>query len=58
VFSGQIFDYARILEKSTKPKGNRVQIITNGGGHGIISSDALELNGLQLSSLSPQIIIT
>lgn len=44
-----LFDYARVLEKCIKPKGKRVQVITNGGGYGILSADALELNSLELA---------
>ncbi|MEK6904737.1 MAG: CoA-binding protein, partial [Nanoarchaeota archaeon] len=47
-----LFDYARVLEKCVEPKGRRVQIITNGGGYGILSADALELNNLKLASMS------
>ena len=48
----EVFDYARILEKVIKPKGDRVQIITNGGGYGIIATDALLANELTLAELS------
>ncbi|MBI4159101.1 CoA-binding protein [Candidatus Woesearchaeota archaeon] len=47
-----IFDFLRIFEKNIKIRGNRVQIITNGGGHGVISSDAIIHNGLKLAELS------
>ncbi|MAG47827.1 CoA-binding protein [archaeon] len=47
-----MFDYARLLEKSMKPKGKRIQVITNGGGFGIITTDALVKNGLELATLS------
>ncbi len=36
----EVFDYMKIFEKlKVKPRGDRVQIITNGGGYGIITSD-------------------
>lgn len=39
----EMFDYLRIFEKvKTKPKKGRVQVITNGGGYGILTTDALE----------------
>jgi acetyl coenzyme A synthetase (ADP forming)-like protein len=38
----EVFDYLKIFEKlHVVPKGNRVQVITNGGGYGIILSDEL-----------------
>ncbi|MDO8555602.1 MAG: CoA-binding protein [Nanoarchaeota archaeon] len=49
-----VFDYARVLEKSLRPKGNRVQVITNGGGYGILSVDALEMNKLELAQFHPR----
>ena len=36
-----LFNYAKVIEKSVKPKGRRVQIITNGGGFGILATDNL-----------------
>jgi len=48
----EMFNYAKILEKSIIPKGDRVQIITNGGGYGILSADAVVKNNLKLAELS------
>ena len=45
----ELFDYARILEKGKKPKGNKVQIITNGGGPAVIAVDELVRRGLELA---------
>ncbi len=47
-----LFNYAKILEKCPKPKGPRVQIITNGGGFGILATDSLSTYGLQLKEPS------
>ena len=33
-----------------KPKGNRIVVITNGGGMGIIATDAAERNGLEMTT--------
>ncbi|MBS3147796.1 CoA-binding protein [Candidatus Woesearchaeota archaeon] len=45
----ELFDYMRIFEKTKqKPAGKRVQIITNGGGYGILTADACVRNGLSL----------
>ncbi len=49
----EMFDYLRIFEKvHIKPKGNRIQVITNGGGYGILSTDAVEHFGLQMAEPS------
>ena len=48
------FDYARVLEKSIKPKGEKVMIITNGGGYGILAADAVEKNKLKMASFQPR----
>lgn len=52
----EMFNYARILEKSIKPKGDKVQIITNGGGYGILCTDAILENNLKMSKLTNQTI--
>ncbi|QQG38638.1 MAG: CoA-binding protein [Candidatus Woesearchaeota archaeon] len=46
-----LFDVARTLEKCIKPKGDRVQIITNGGGYGIMATDAVIQNCLRMAQL-------
>jgi acetyl coenzyme A synthetase (ADP forming)-like protein len=35
------------------PKGNRVAVLTDGGGLGVLSADAIEAEGLSLAELSP-----
>lgn len=47
-----MFDYARVLEKCVKPKGKRVQVITNGGGYGIMTTDAIIKNNLKMAKMS------
>ncbi len=47
-----LYDFAKILEKSPKPKGRRVQVITNGGGFGILCIDGIDKNCLQTSKPS------
>ncbi|HZX19867.1 MAG TPA: CoA-binding protein [archaeon] len=51
-----LFNIARILEKEPLPKGNRVQIITNGGGFGIVTADQIIQNKLELAKLSKKTI--
>lgn len=47
-----LFDYARAFAKQPLPCGNRVAIITNGGGPGIMATDASVRYGLQISQFS------
>jgi acetate---CoA ligase (ADP-forming) len=49
-----MFDFAKILEKCIPPKGGKLQIITNGGGYGILAVDAASKNGTQLTELSKE----
>ena len=48
----QMFDWARALENCPLPKGNRIGILTNAGGPGVIAADSLEHHGLVLAQLS------
>lgn len=48
----QMFDWARALETCPLPKGNRIGILTNAGGPGVIAADSLEHHGLVLAQLS------
>jgi acetate---CoA ligase (ADP-forming) len=49
-----LFDYARAFAKQPLPRGNRVAIITNGGGPGIMATDAGVRYGLQISQFSEE----
>jgi acetyl coenzyme A synthetase (ADP forming)-like protein len=53
----QIFDFARVLSTQPAPKGNRVQIITDGGGYGVMTTDWLVKNGLSLAKMSAKTIM-
>jgi len=48
----ELFDMARALAGQPPAQGNRVGIITNGGGLGILLTDACEENGLEVPKLS------
>jgi len=49
----EVFDYMKIFEKvNIKPKGRNIQIITNGGGFGILSSDAIATLGMDMATMS------
>ena len=48
----EMFDIAMGMANLPLPKGNRVAIITNAGGPGIMAADACESNGLEVVELS------
>lgn len=50
----ELFDLAMAFSNQPLPAGNRVAIVTNAGGPGIILADACESNGLAVTSLSPE----
>src|SRR5262245_13633133 len=48
----EMFVYAQALAKQPMPKGNRVAVVTNAGGPGVLAADALEQLGMTLPHLS------
>ncbi|MFW9978804.1 MAG: acetate--CoA ligase alpha subunit [Candidatus Thorarchaeota archaeon] len=48
----ELFDVANVFDDMYLPKGNRVAIITNAGGPGILTTDACESMGLEIAKLS------
>ncbi|MDZ7616500.1 MAG: acetate--CoA ligase family protein [Patescibacteria group bacterium] len=52
----ELFDYAALYTTQPLPRGNRVAIITNAGGPGIMATDAAVRYGLKLAELSPATI--
>jgi acetyltransferase len=53
----EMFDVAEVLAKQNRlPKGPRLSIITNAGGPGVLTTDALIRTGGELASLEPETI--
>jgi len=50
----ELLDYATALAYQPPPRGERVAVVTNAGGPGILAVDALERAGLRLASLAPE----
>jgi acetate---CoA ligase (ADP-forming) len=50
----QMFQIAKLFERLPFPNGQRAQIITNGGGYGIITTDAIEKVGIQMAKMQKQ----
>jgi acetyl coenzyme A synthetase (ADP forming)-like protein len=51
----ELFDVAMLLANQPVPQGNRVAILTNAGGPGIMASDACSSRGLEIPKLSPEV---
>ena len=52
----QLFAAARILSSSRMPEGERLAILTNGGGPGVMAADSASENGVPLAQLSEKTI--
>ena len=52
----EIFDVAAALLRQPKPRGKRVGILSAGGGHAVMTTDACQKAGLQIATLSPATI--
>ena len=49
---GEMFDVAGLLARQPLPRGDRVAVLTNAGGPGILCADACEAAGLRIEPLS------
>lgn len=50
----EFFDLSLALSWENTPKGNKVTIISNAGGPGVISADAINSSSLELSEITPE----
>jgi acetyl coenzyme A synthetase (ADP forming)-like protein len=48
----ELFDVAALLAKQPVPRGDRVAIVSNGGGPGIICADTCQANGVQVPAFA------
>lgn len=53
---GELFDAAQILSHYRPPYGERLAIISNGGGAGVLAADALPGVGARLAALSAETV--
>jgi acyl-CoA synthetase (NDP forming) len=49
----EVFDFVKIFDQP-KPKGDRIGVITNGGGIGVLTTDCIESEGLVLAKFSDE----
>ena len=54
----EMFDVATLLANQPVPSGNRVAIVTNAGGLGILCADTCEANDLSVPELAPETVAT
>ena len=47
----EVFEFVKVFNQP-RPKGNRIAVITNGGGLGVLTADNIESEGLQLAAFS------
>lgn len=52
----ELFDYAQVFAAKKDLRGDRIAIVTNAGGPGIIATDMSENSGLQLASFTDETI--
>lgn len=52
----ELFDAVSTLDVGLRVQGDRLAILTNGGGAGVMAADALEARGGRLATLSPATI--
>ena len=50
----ELFDFAMAFSNQPVPRGDRVAIITNAGGPGILTADACESLGLEIAPLTEE----
>ena len=53
-----LFDYARAFGYLKPLRGDRIAIVTNAGGPGILATDAIERAGLSMARFNPERILT
>ncbi len=49
----ELFDFVKIFDQPL-PKGNRVGVITNGGGMGVLTADAINEEGMEIADFSAE----
>lgn len=52
----ELFDYAQAIASKKVPKGDKIAIVTNAGGPGIIATDMSEHSGLKLAKFSEETV--
>ena len=48
----EMFDWAKLLSMTNEPNDNRIAILSNAGGPGVIATDSVEQYGLRMANLT------
>ena len=51
----ELFAVAQLLTSQPVPRGDRVAIVTNAGGPGIMCADACQADGVDVPELPPEV---
>jgi acetyl coenzyme A synthetase (ADP forming)-like protein len=51
-----LLNLAKVFDTQPLPKGRRIAILTNGGGTGVLATDALYMNNLKIAEMSPSTV--
>ncbi|MWD27363.1 GNAT family N-acetyltransferase [Aquicoccus sp. SCR17] len=51
---GELFDAAEVLARQSPLRSDRLAVVTNGGGAGVLAADAVARHGVRLAELSPE----
>jgi acetyltransferase len=54
--SVELYNMIRVIKSKKLPKDNRIAVVTNAGGPGVIATDNIEKEGLQLATLSEKTV--
>ncbi len=52
----EMLDFAKAFAMQPPAKGNRIMVVTSGGGFGVMATDAIEQEGMTMASLRPEVI--
>lgn len=52
----EMLDFAKAFATQPPAKGNRVMVVTSGGGFGVMATDAIEHGGMRMAALRPEAI--
>src|SRR5205085_8268892 len=51
----ELIDVAKTLLRGRTPRGRRVVVLGDGGGHGVVAADVAAQHGLELPRLTPRL---
>lgn len=52
----EMLDFAKAFATQPPAKGDRIMVVTSGGGFGVMATDAIEQGGMRMAALKPEVI--